>query len=440
MFIADIDNPFRTFLSACGRPDIVDLQNVPPHSKSCALGQCDFLSGQWIHYNKISKLSKQPVLFIISLDGLGSKSIYKLWEENRLTDAAKRLIPEYILECANPIVLFDNCAEGHCDDYIFKFVSQVTKTFSLDPSKTFYCNSAENIVNIHNNSVFKDDFGVFFFNNYKEDTMADLFDQVCDNDNITSVEKTHLFSCLNNAPRPHRALFLGGLIKRGLHIDGMISTPTVSYTDLFAETVVYLGTQLVEHRITQADLLEGMSYLEALQDSYPMVLDQRSQEEVHMKSISQDDNFIQQLKSCEIDVITETYVDYTVYVTEKVYKPIIMKQPFMILGPGRTLDVLRKNGYSTFDHLYTNPNMFDKQSNVLDKINTLLSDLETLQMKKDSPALWQEIQEKNFDLAEKNFDNFINQREYIESRLIKDISGWLEIYPGFVDVFNCYNR
>ena len=77
---------------------------------------------------------------------------------------------------------------------------------------------------------------------------------------------------------------------------------------------------------------------------------------------------------------------------------------------------------------------------MLDKINTLLSDLETLQMKKDSPALWQDIQEKNCDLAEKNFNNFISKREYIESTLIKDVSGWLEIYPGFIDVFNSYNR
>jgi hypothetical protein len=439
MFIADIDNPFRAFLSSCGKSEIIDLQNVPATSKDCALGMCEFMSDNWIHYNKISKLSKRPVLFIISLDGIGSDNIYKLWEENRLLDAAKQIIPEYILDCNNPIVLFDNSAEGHCDNSIFNFISQVTTTFGLDPSKTFYCNSAENIVDIHNNSVYKNDFRVFFLNNYKEDTMADLFQKVQDADPY-GVEKTLLFSCLNNAPRPHRALLLGGLIQRGLHVDGMISSPTVPFNKLFAESVLYLGKQHLENRITQTELLQGISYLEALEDHYPLVLDRRSQEEVHMKSISQDKDFIKQLKSCEIDIITETFVDYTVYVTEKIYKPIIMKQPFMILGSCRTFEFLRKNGYKTFDHLYNDPNMFDKQNNVMDKINMILAELETLQMKKDSPVLWQDIQSKNIEITEHNFNNFISKREHIDSMLIKDVSSWLEIYPGFTDVFSCYNR
>ena len=90
MFIADIDNPFRAFLSSCGKSEIIDLQNVPATSKDCALGMCEFMSDNWIHYNKISKLSKRPVLFIISLDGIGSDNIYKQWEENRLLDEQNR--------------------------------------------------------------------------------------------------------------------------------------------------------------------------------------------------------------------------------------------------------------------------------------------------------------------------------------------------------------
>ena len=440
MFIADIDNPFRTFLSSCGKSDLIDLQNVPASSKDCALGMCDFLSEMWIHHNKIPKLSSRPVLFIISVDGIASEFIFKVWEQHRLQDAAKSLIPEYITTCDKPIVLFDNSAEGHCDEYIFKFISEVVKTFKLDPTKTFYCNSAENISDIHNNSSYKNDFKVFFSNNYKEDTMSELLKEVQTVNIKEDMDKTFLFSCLNNAPRPHRALFLGGLVHRGLHTDGMISSPSVEFDRLFADTVIYLGNMHKQGKISKTDLLQGMQYLQSLEDHYPMVLDNRTLDEVHMKSISQEQDFLQKLKSCEIDVITESFVDYTVYVTEKVYKPIIMKQPFMILGPGRTLDVLRKNGYDTFDHLYTNPGIFDKKSNVMEKINFLLSDLETLQMKKDSPVMWEDIQCKNNEIAEKNYANFIKKRENINSMQVKDLASWLSIYPGFSNVFNCYNR
>lgn len=438
MFIADIDNPFRFFLSSCGNTQSFDLQNVPPTSRDSTLGICEFLSDRWIHQQDLHKVTRDPVLFIISIDGLSSEFVYKVWEDNHLGDSARSLIPKYILDCKNPIVLFDNSAEGHCDDYIFKFVSQVTKMFNLNPKKTFYSNSAANVRDIHTASKYKEDFRVFFTNNYKEDTMSELLTEI-NEDQLEQTQKSLLFSCLNNAPRPHRAIFLGGLISKGLYDDGMISSPSVSFDQLYADSVMFLGKQHKEGRISQADLRQGIDYLHSLEAYYPMVLDQRTLDEVHMKSISQDGDFLNKLKSCEIDIITESFIDYTVYVTEKVFKPIIMKQPFMVLGPSRTLDFLRQNGYSTFEHLYTDVQAFDKQHNFMDRINMLLSDIETLQIKRDSPAIWQEIQEQNKQHAQMNFENFIKRKSHIDDRVVKDIASWLEIYPGYTDVFNSHN-
>lgn len=53
-------------------------------------------------------------------------------------------------------------------------------------------------------------------------------------------------------------------------------------------------------------------------------------------------------KQCFINVVTETVTNGN-FLSEKVWKPIIGKRPFMLVGPPRTLEKLRSWGFKTFD-------------------------------------------------------------------------------------------
>ena len=190
MQIAHIQNPFYEFIKSCNEPWI-DIDNIPRTSRDHILGTCTFFDTYWKDINKISNYI--PTLYIISLDGIGSKELYKIWEKHHLTN--KTLIPEHIINNDKAVILFDNSAEGHCDEYMFKFVSQVVDMYKLNPNTTFYGNSAINIKEIHEKTDYKN-FKTMYLANFQEDTMAELYDELKDLE-VTYDNKTNLFSCLN---------------------------------------------------------------------------------------------------------------------------------------------------------------------------------------------------------------------------------------------------
>lgn len=54
-----------------------------------------------------------------------------------------------------------------------------------------------------------------------------------------------------------------------------------------------------------------------------------------------------------VHLVAETLFDTTkVYLTEKVFKPMVMSQPFIIWGPPKTLQTLRNYGFQTFNHVW----------------------------------------------------------------------------------------
>lgn len=55
-----------------------------------------------------------------------------------------------------------------------------------------------------------------------------------------------------------------------------------------------------------------------------------------------------------IHLVLETLFNTnSLYLTEKVFKPIVMSQPFIIWGPPGTLEFLRRHGFQTFDGIWS---------------------------------------------------------------------------------------
>ena len=154
---------------------------------------------------------------------------------------------------------------------MFKFVSQVVDLYQLNPNTTFYGNSAINIKEIHDKTEYKN-FKTMYLANFQEDTMAELYEELQDLE-FTYNNKTNLFSCLNNAPKPHRALLLGALPNT---VESLVSTPTVDWQEVQHITVSYLLDQLERKQITADDFEQGLKYLNKLKDWYPQTIDDLS--------------------------------------------------------------------------------------------------------------------------------------------------------------------
>ena len=430
MQIAHFQNPFYEFIKSCNE-SWIDIDNIPRTSRDHILGTCTFFDTYWKDIDKLSEYI--PTLYIISLDGIGSRELYKVWENNHLTN--KTFIPQHILDNKKAIILFDNSAEGHCDEYMFKFISQVCDMYKLNPNTTFYGNSAINIKEIHDKTEYKN-FKTMYLANFQEDTMSELYVELKDID-VSYNNKTNLFSCLNNAPKPHRALLLGALEIE----DNLVSTPSVDFEEIQSQTVKYLINQLDRKQISAEDFNTGLSYLKDLQLFYPLEVDKRNDDVIHMKKMSADKEFINKLLDCDFQLITETFSDHTLVITEKIFKSIIMKQPFIVLGPNRIYKFLQERGYKTFDHLlglntWKGTSNYDSETNIINKIKFLIEHLETLSMYKENPEQWQQIEEKNKLDAEHNYEVFTANMHKIRDSATDGLNSWLENYKDFNMLFD----
>lgn len=429
MQLAHITNPFYKFIKSCNETWI-DIDNIPRTSKDHIFGTCDFFNEYWTDEVNLKDV---PTIFIISIDGIGSKELYRIWEKHHLTN--NTLIPDYIKNCSYPVILFDNSAEGHCDDYMFKFISQVVNMYDLNPDTTFYGNSAINIKEIQQRTEYTN-FKTIYTANFQEDTMSELYEQLS-NLEVAYEGKGKLYSCLNNAPKPHRALLLGALDID----DNMVSTPSVEFEEIQSQTVKYLIDQLETRQISADDFNTGLAYLKDLQLFYPLEIDKRSDDVIHMKKMSADNDFINKLLDCDFQLITETFSDNTLVITEKVYKAIIMKQPFIIFGPHRIYKHLQAKGYKTFEHLingegWGGSSNYDSTTNILVKIKYLVEQLETLSMLKENPVKWQAIEQQNKEEAEHNYSLFTANMTGIKDNSSKGLDKWLENYEDFNLLFN----
>ena len=146
----------------------------------------------------------------------------------------------------------------------------------------------------------------------------------------------HAFICPNNivgGQRIHRLRLLSELGQRACIDQNLISFPAVcpyehkSVMELFQENT--------------------LSFPENL--SLPLIID-------HDRNHAGDSHridFWEQAMRCFCHVVTETvYDDQRIHITEKTFKPIVLQQPFLIVGNRGALRYLRDYGFRTFGNLW----------------------------------------------------------------------------------------
>jgi len=121
-------------------------------------------------------------------------------------------------------------------------------------------------------------------------------------------------------------------------------------------------------------------------------------------------------------IVSETNVnDFDFFITEKLWKPIIMQHIFVVLGNCNLYKKIKELGFKTFSNIFDES--FDDDKNVNNKINTIVKVL-----KKIKTMDYEKLYNKTKKIREHNYKNFFDDKNL--SNVINDeLLSWLE----FVD-------
>ena len=157
-------------------------------------------------------------------------------------------------------------------------------------------------------------------------------------------KKFIIFNRLTGNARIYRSLFVGELAQRKL-----IESGYVSYSDVCPEHGHY------SHNLDQAvdtyklDVNYVNNIKQALDTlSHPMRIDYPDKDSIPNHSMVL--SAVDQCMETFLHVVTETcYWERKCHLTEKIFKPIILRQPFVLLGCARNLEYFKSYGFKTFD-------------------------------------------------------------------------------------------
>jgi nucleoside-diphosphate-sugar epimerase len=198
------------------------------------------------------------------------------------------------------------------------------------------------------------------------------------------IDEKYLLLSYNRNPRPHRIHLVNELIKNDLFDKGKISLgrfePHGEYEELSKMTPIEIDRTL---DINWAVNIEIPDY-----------------------------------KSTFISLVTETLIDTSIlFMSEKIWKPIVAGHPFIVLGNVNTLLYLKEQGYKTFDKWIDES--YDLEPDHHKKIDMVIKELNKLKTK--SIGELKEIRKEMYDVCLFNRKKFV---EIIKNKYDYDGHGW----------------
>jgi len=134
---------------------------------------------------------------------------------------------------------------------------------------------------------------------------------------------------------------------------------------------------------------------------------------------------IEDAQNTALHIVAETvFEDTKIHVTEKTFKPMVMKQPFIIFaGPG-TLQYLRDYGFRTFDSIWDES--YDQEQNHSTRLIKITTVIKELYHK--SPDEFQNIIEQCKEIVDHNQKYFFSDE--FENRLLDEFYKNMQISIG----------
>ena len=213
------------------------------------------------------------------------------------------------------------------------------------------------------------------------------------------------FNRLTGSARVYRSLLVGELAKRNILDQGY-----VSYSDTCPEHGHYHNTldyAVTEYRVNPVYVEEIKSELDKL--PHPLRIDHKEKSAIPNHSMVL--SAVPECMESFVYVVTETcFWETKCHLTEKVFKPIILRQPFILVGCAYNLEYLKSYGFKTFDRWFDES--YDKITDPVLRLQAVADVLKSIcsRSEEDLTDMLHEMSE----VLEYNY-NLFNSREFLDA-------------------------
>lgn len=307
------------------------------------------------------------------------------------------------------IVYFDCAVEGVVIRELIK-IHELIKGI-IDEQNVYYVTSALNAQELYKEFADKEKIEdkinikvVSWWEHYVQRSATEL-----DSPQYVIKEKEKVFVCLNRIARYHRLGLLGLMLHSNLINKGYYS---------------YLNTVHVEKRPqpTIADRIDNLrnhfredifrvmeKNIKCFSNNIPLKLDIDPDRNIVIVR-SEDINYY---SNSYFSLVTETFYhssefanERPVFFSEKIFKPIAMKHPFILVSPPGYLKELRKLGYKTFSGIIN-----ESYNNIVDDTDRLVAIVnEVRRLSTQTPEQWIKWQTRAKDIVEYNYNVLMSKQ------------------------------
>ena len=240
------------------------------------------------------------------------------------------------------------------------------------------------------------------------------------------LKKTYItFNRLTSGERIYRSLFINELYKERLLDTGHVSfSKDCPDGGDFAENL----TKGITNQKVDPTLVD-----EAIANILPLPELRIDFEDQYIPNQSMVLSPLSQLMESFIFVVTETcYWQDKTHLTEKIFKPIVLRMPFILVGCANNLAYLRSYGFRTFGEFWDEG--YDSVADPIERMRAIvkiLKDISNLssQQQKDLLSEMQPILDHNYQLF--NDPNFIRREWQHLTNSLEDICQYYKFVPPY---------
>jgi hypothetical protein len=324
------------------------------------------------------------------------------------------------------LVLFDN-KEGSIDysgSRFFWHLHEFTKKYNLSKEKLIFITNTSNIKKIYNKYLLDNNIASFMkCESVNSIVCADPGANIVRYENTTNnfekeyiieheikysiphyptknIRKKYFLSLNRNSGRLHRPRMVLELIKRNLFDKGMVSLHKSDEFDRFCQS-----SENVEYKIN-------------INDKYPFTIDYEDPD-----FVADMHNFFTEKEMWEstyFSLVAETSIMHeSIFLTEKVVRPMIYFHPFIVYGSPGTLYELKNLGFKTFPEFFDES--YDEETNDIARLNLIIDNVERLCKMSidDLHKLYLSVENKL--IYNRNLLVDMNKKYYVHNKFIDSI-------------------
>lgn len=302
-------------------------------------------------------------------------------------------------------VLFYGVEEGFIKPVLYK-IQEIVETINFQPHQIVFTTSA-----VDGGKIYKQ---VSLIEGWQKSmTIASgyYFERTNFHSNLIQIpdyntgKREKLFTCFNRSPRAHRSELLAEMFKNNL-----VKKAFYSFEGSFNSTKLPIFDN-------------DRTLLKPYQHLLPMHLDITEDTE-NPAGFNEQDLFYH--NNSYFSVVTETIfglislAQSTIFISEKTFRSIFYKHPFILVSRPGTLAALRSAGYKTFSPFIDET--YDTIENDDQRLAAIVKEIKLLSKFTDKD--WVDWQLNVKDIIEHNYQVFVNKTDY---RITRDLDHLLKL-------------